>query len=602
MPTHKLFQNWSWSLKQPEPFDALTSTELRRSDVASRFNGGRKTQSTIHPGIMQAILTYINLECGNKPSTSFSGAVGSQGNDFTACEYPSRTGDLHVIRFNRLNGRFHGGCYTAPLDLDSAPLQYNLKDGAQTGAALFFSLLPTALSETEFAEQYQKLKEHLEDGFSDMDETAKVAAILCDNLYRRVAYAESCDDYAITVAIPAGGNIPVLKPFNLKNGSYAPTNVICGEFEVLKASAATRTTVHIRHEDLVGKYTLSARVLNHQEESEIPELPAWYVIPPEVKRICEHAQITTGGQQPMRNFLLRGPAGTGKTEGAKAIAAGLHLPYRSLTCSANTEIFDMLGQIIPDTSETTAFAKGNEYPTLADIQNDPASAYYMLTGTYDEAIIESTVYDTLLAKVRVDAEGDKPSEGKQRFHYVDTPLVEAMRYGYCLEIQEPTVISNPGVLVGLNSLLDRCNSVNLPTGEIITRHPDTVIIVTTNSGYAGCKDMNQSVISRMNLVMDIPEPEEEVLAQRVSGITGCADLPAIKLMSKLIKQISTYCKEAMITDGSCGVRELIAWVQSYMICGDIKEAAYYTVLSSISSDEDCRLEVEENCLETELAA
>ena len=36
----------------------------------------------------------------------------------------------------------------------------------------------------------------------------------------------------------------------------------------------------------------------------------------------------------MRNFLLRGPAGTGKTEAAKAIAAGLgtSLPVLYLLC------------------------------------------------------------------------------------------------------------------------------------------------------------------------------------------------------------------------------------------------------------------------------
>ena len=50
----------------------------------------------------------------------------------------------------------------------------------------------------------------------------------------------------------------------------------------------------------------------------------------------------------MRNFMMRGPAGTGKTEGAKAIAAGLGLPYVHLTCSANTEIYDLLGQMLPD--------------------------------------------------------------------------------------------------------------------------------------------------------------------------------------------------------------------------------------------------------------
>ena len=91
-----------------------------------------------------------------------------------------------------------------------------------------------------------------------------------------------------------------------------------------------------------------------------------------------------------------------------------------------------------------------------------------------------------------------------RTKYVDTPLVGAIRYGYLVELQEPTVIANPGVLVGLNSLLDRCNSVFLPNGEVINRHPDTTIVVTTNNDYAGCKQMNQSVISRMNLVIHSP--------------------------------------------------------------------------------------------------
>ena len=108
---------------------------------------------------------------------------------------------------------------------------------------------------------------------------------------------------------------------------------------------------------------------------------------------------------------------------------------------------------------------------------------------------------------------------QQHFRYVDTPLVEAIRNGYALELQEPTVIANPGVLVGLNSLLDRCNSVFLPNGETVQRHPDTVIIVTTNNDYAGCKPLNQSVISRMNLVLDLDQPDEETLVERVLGIT-----------------------------------------------------------------------------------
>ena len=205
------------------------------------------------------------------------------------------------------------------------------------------------------------------------------------------------------------------------------------------------------------------------------------MIPPEIQMICEHAKQTTGTTHAMRNFMMRGPAGTGKTEGARAIASALHLPYRFITCSANTEIFDLIGQILPATKEDSSYAEEKEYPSLTDIQMDPASAYFMLTGQYEEAIDEFTVYKTLLETVRKDSmtENGNTSPAKE-FKYVDTPLVDAIRNGYVLEIQEPSCIANPAVLVGLNGLLDQCKSITLPTGETVMRHPDTVIVITTN--------------------------------------------------------------------------------------------------------------------------
>ena len=73
-------------------------------------------------------------------------------------------------------------------------------------------------------------------------------------------------------------------------------------------------------------------------------------------------------------------------------------------------------------------------------------------------------------------------------------------------------------------------------------------------------------------------------------------------MAKIVKAVSEYCRENLITDGCCGVRELISWVQSYMVCGDIREAADYTLLSSVSADSESRKEVENSCLNSLLAA
>ena len=103
----------------------------------------------------------------------------------------------------------------------------------------------------------------------------------------------------------------------------------------------------------------------------------------------------------MRNFMMRGPAGTGKTEGAKAIAAGLGLPYLYLTCSANSEIYDFMGQMLPDTADSKPYALN--YPTLIDIQMDPPSAYQKLTGIYDETITDTEVYNKLLEVMEHDA-------------------------------------------------------------------------------------------------------------------------------------------------------------------------------------------------------
>ncbi|MEY8507192.1 AAA family ATPase [Lachnospiraceae bacterium 42-17] len=604
MPSGNLIPNWSFKRTLPEPFKDY-SDDPSLKGVYSKYCTQAQKRSTLHAATLRAILAYMELESptGGK-SPEELGAVGSQGNNFTIAEYPSKTGKLHVVVYNRTNGKFTAGCYEMPPDPESTPEKYSLKENENSGTALLFAILPTIMADDEFNEYYQKLKDDRNNGYPDMDETVKTAAILCDNLYRRVRYAAGMAVGGVPNDTPANGSISQLKPFSVQKGTYSPTNTILGTFQVLKPGTSTRKpSASVAKADFVGKYILSgSRTLTPQEELTVPQLPDWYIIPPEIKRICEHAKLTTDTVSPMRNFLLRGPAGTGKTEGAKAIASGLHLPYRCITCSANTEVFDLLGQILPDVDGRLS-AIQSEYPTFQDIMMDPATAYQKLTGTYDEAVDEDTVYQKLIDTIFEEMhEHYANQDSHQKFKYVDTPLVEAIRYGYLVELQEPTVIANPGVLVGLNSLLDRCNSVFLPNGEVIQRHPDTTIIVTTNNDYAGCRQMNQSVISRMSLVIDLEEPDEDTLVKRVLGITGCKDKKTVITMAKIVKAVSEYCRENLITDGCCGVRELISWVQSYMVCGDIREAADYTLLSSVSADSESRKEVENSCLNSLLAA
>lgn len=590
-----LFATWTWKLSMPEPFDAIASNTS--TTYYSTYCTTPTKKSTLHSPILAAILAYMDMDTTLTPGSSSESAIGTQG-DKTVAEYQSRTGEIHVAVFNKKNGKFNVNRYE---DITASPKVYSLKDGGSIGTALFFVLLPEAMKDDEFRENYDLLGKCKNDGFSDMDEAEKAAFILCDNLYRRIEGADSLPAAGIKLSIPNTGNLPQLTAVNLSRNAYSPSSVLFGTFRILTGSSATVVAATVDRNDFVSHFPLSERTLTPKEELMIPRIEDWYVIPPEVVTICKHAHLTTGGSQPMRNFMMRGPAGTGKTEGAKAIAAGLGLPYLYYTCSANTEIYDFLGQMLPETEERGHGAK--EYPTLTDIQMDPPSAYKKLTGIYDETVTDAEVYDKLLEVMAQDAkELMSENSSGQRFRYVETPLITAIRNGYLIEIQEPTVIANPGVLVGLNALLDRCASVTLTTGEVIHRHPDTVVVVTTNNNYAGCRDMNQSVISRMNLIMDMEEPDVDTLTERVMKVTGCTDKSAVSDMAASIQEISERCRETLINDGSCGVRELISWVQSYMVCGNVMEAARYTVLSSVSSDPENRADILSSCLEQKYAA
>lgn len=595
MAKSPLFNNWTWKLSMPEPFDKIASN-VSTTHYSSYCTVAAK-KSTLHAPLLAAILAYMEMDTSLTPGSSSESAIGTQG-EKTVAEYQSRTGEIHVAVFNRKNGKFNVGRYE---DVTASPKVYSLKDGGNIGTALFFVLIPEAMKDDEFRENYDLLGRCKNDGYADMDEAEKAAFILCDNLYRRIEGADTMPTAGIKLNIPSTGNLPQLTAVNISRNAYSPSSVLYGTFRILTGTAAHAAAVSVNRDDFIKHYSLSDRLLTPKEELMVPRIEDWYVIPPEVITVCKHALMTTGGNQPMRNFMMRGPAGTGKTESAKAIAAGLGLPYLYYTCSANTEIYDFLGQMLPETVENTHC--GKEYPTLTDIQMDPPSAYKKLTGIYDEAITDAEVYDKLLEVMEQNTKAlIADNASGQRFRYVETPLITAIRNGYVIEIQEPTVIANPGVLVGLNALLDRCASVTLTTGEVIYRHPDTVVVVTTNNNYAGCRDMNQSVISRMNLIMDMEEPDVDTLTERTMKVTGCTNKSVVSDMAASIQEISERCRETMINDGSCGVRELICWVQSYMVCGNIMEAAKYTVLSSVSSDPENRADILSSCLEQKYAA
>lgn len=596
--------NYSRSL--PVPFDTMTNKKVK---VASMY--GAKTESTLCGSVIKAV--HAMCRCMNGTG---EGAVGQIDTNKSVAEYKSSVGPdaYHLVVFDAASGSALASVYDKNTELIE---QYVAHPSQRDGAAIFFALMPFLMSDAEFDETFQEYYDQFIAGYPDMAKATESMAILCDNAYRRIK-DDTCPAH-INITVDKSGNLMRVSQGQLDSGSFVPTSVTAGEFTIFAKTGPAvikKAGVVVEHTDFVGKYPLTpGRTLSALELSLIPKLPEWYIIPPEVVDICKHAQKTTGQPMQMRNFLLRGPAGTGKTMGAKAIAAGLGLPYMKYTCSANTEIFDFTGMIFPETDAVSTgsseldrereilksmggisyanVAKLLRLPDLDDMDYDPAGVYQALTGVENLAATVQDCMSVVLEKVTEKVQAlSKRAENRQssgqNYTYVETDFVKALKHGYLVEVQEPSTIIQPGVLVGLNSLLEQEGSITLPTGEIIRRHPDTVVIVTTNVSYEGCRQMNQSVVDRMSLVKDIELPEPEVMVQRAMAVTGCADEYLVSQMVQVVNDMADYCRKNSITDGACGMRSLIDWVISAEISGDPYLSAKYTVISKATADEEDR--------------
>ena len=596
--------NYSRSL--PVPFDTMTNKKVK---VASMY--GAKTESTLCGSVIKAV--HAMCRCINGTG---EGAVGQIDTNKSVAEYKSSVGPdaYHLVVFDAASGSALASVYDKNTELIE---QYVAHPSQRDGAAIFFALMPFLMSDVEFDETFQEYYDQFIAGYPDMAKATESMAILCDNAYRRIK-DDTCPAH-INITVDKSGNLMRVSQGQLDSGSFVPTSVTAGEFTIFAKTGPAvikKAGVVVEHTDFIGKYPLTpGRTLSALELSLIPKLPEWYIIPPEVVDICKHAQKTTGRPMQMRNFLLRGPAGTGKTMGAKAIAAGLGLPYMKYTCSANTEIFDFTGMIFPETDAVSTgspeldrereilksmggisyanVAKLMRLPDLDDMDYDPAGVYQALTGVENLAATVQDCMSVVLEKVTEKVQAlSKRAENRQssgqNYTYVETDFVKALKHGYLVEVQEPSTIIQPGVLVGLNSLLEQEGSITLPTGEIIRRHPDTVVIVTTNVSYEGCRSMNQSVVDRMSLVKDIELPEPEVMVQRAMAVTGCADEYLVSQMVQVVNDMADYCRKNSITDGACGMRSLIDWVISAEISGDPYLSAKYTVISKATADEEDR--------------
>ena len=431
----------------PEPFDKLANKKLK---ISSKYGSG--TEATLCCTMIKAVHAVCNCMTGTG-----EGAVGSIDHR-TVAEYKSSAGpDLfHLVVFDSGSGNIMASVYDKNTEVIES---YKLHQSDKDGAAVMMALMPLLLKDDEFDENFQTYFDQRNAGYPDLKKATDAMAILCDNAYRRIK-DDTCPAH-INITLDKSGNTMRVSQSHLLAGVYTPNSVLAGEFTIFAKTGkvtVSASRASIDHRDFVGKYQLTGtRKLSLLEESMVPKLEDWYIIPDEVVDICKHALNTTGKPMQMRNFLLRGPAGTGKTQGARAIAAGLHLPYMKYTCSASTEVFDFVGMVFPKTDSMTTgdaeldkqremlqsmgginyanVAKIMNLPDLDDMDYDPAGTFQCLTGIENEDATSrdcmAVVMDMVTEKIKtLTKPAEQASSSGQTYTYVETDFIKALKYGY----------------------------------------------------------------------------------------------------------------------------------------------------------------------------
>ncbi|HFM8899163.1 TPA: AAA family ATPase [Enterococcus faecium] len=277
------------------------------------------------------------------------------------------------------------------------------------------------------------------------------------------------------------------------------------------------------------------------------------------------------------NVLLEGDAGSGKTQLAKALSADLQLPYTKVTCFADMDKSDVFGALLPVVDSN----KEQDQELLEAIyQTDTLEA--VLTLIQNHYGIDPFSAKEKLAELVQRIEADYPDA--IHYSYYPSEIVRAIEKGYLLEIQEPTVIRDASVLVALNSALEPNGMLNLPTG-IIRRHPDCVIVITTNRNYQGNRPLNESLRDRMQHAEKMDLPALEVMAERAMAKTMIQKQELLLKMAEIIRLLDETAKANAIK-GVAGMRSYFYWANTYKQGQDLLQSIYPKILYKLSTDSD----------------
>ena len=433
-----VMQNITKKRDLPEGLENLS----KRGPKKSKYNTAEVIPyAEVNTSVAIALMKYQKIREGLIP-----GAIAVDTNKRYLVEYYLSDDRIECAVYNPVNGSVMASIYN-PIEKIIVP--YDMAENDMS--LVILSLLEIALSDTEardafdniaFPMIYSKEKD-------DWKNISEKIAIISDNIISRLKAKKISNNFESISEIAA------IQLNTIHSKAYAVDSELYGRVRAFKGEVVKKIK-ESKPEVFNGKYKFTE---TQYDEKMVAKINDSYYVPENIEEICKLIKVSTELEPSFRDVLLYGDSGSGKTAGSYAIAAGLGMPYVTYTCHPQTDNFDLIGQFVPATTEGKPISiqewlVSNDMPTVEDIYSNPKEAYKHLTGkkrVSESEIDPSKVVSELFKKM---FEVARTGNGKERdFVFVPSEIIEALKNGYLCEIQEPTVILNEGVLVGLNAIL-----------------------------------------------------------------------------------------------------------------------------------------------------
>jgi nitric oxide reductase NorQ protein len=195
--------------------------------------------------------------------------------------------------------------------------------------------------------------------------------------------------------------------------------------------------------------------------------------------------------------LLKGPSGSGKTKLAQTISHYFQQPMQSINCSVDLDAESLLG------------------------------------------------FKTIIS-----------SDGETVIEFVEGPVIQAMKKGHILYIDEINM-ARPETLPILHSVLDHRRMLTNPfTGEVIFAHEDFTVISAINEGYVGTSPMNEALKNRfVSFTVPYLTGEQLELVMKESHPNASDQLVGtfLHISNDLKKQVMN----GLLSDEAASVRSLL---------------------------------------------